>query len=364
MNRRNFLRAWGAGALAASSGAASPVPNAARIPIGLNSYCLRAMKWTDAQLLDYAASLKLDALFLQDSLDPQAQEPPHWRAVKDYAAKLGLHLETGGGAILPKTAVDFDSSVRALRYNITRASAMGSPVMRCLIASDREHLPPGPVEQHMETTIKLLRTVRSQALDANLKITIENHKDLQAWETRAVIEGAGKDFVGSYLDTGNPVFVLENPMTTLETLGPFAATVHLRDSIVYEHPRGVAVQWVALGDGVVDFKAFIARLRDICPPVYIYIKPITGRPPQVLPYLEEEFWKTYPRARSADLARFLTLAKRGHPYEVKMVVEDIPGKPVDAEYATALRYQQRADMERSIEYAKRVLDLGVKWRGA
>lgn len=354
MTRRTFLSSAAALTLQAA--------NPARIPMGLNSYCLRAMKWNDKQLLDYAASLKLDALFLQDSLDPEAQVPAHWRYVKDYAANLGLHLETGGGAFLPKTPEDFDKSVRALRDGIARASAMGSPLMRCLIAGDRAHLPAGPVEQHIETAIKVLRAVRQPALDAGLKIAIENHKDLQAWETRMVIEGAGKEFVGSYLDTGNPVFVLENPMTTLETLGPLAVTVHLRDSVVYEDPRGVAVQWVALGDGIIDFKAFLSRLREICPPVYVYIKPITGRPPQVLPYLEDGFWKTFPRARSADLARFLALAKRGHPYEGRMVVEEIPGKPTDSGYASALRYQQKADMEKSVDYAKRVLDLGEKWR--
>ena len=39
-------------------------------------------------------------------------------------------------------------------------------------------------------------------MDAGVKIAIENHKELQAWETRQVIETAGKEFVGSYLDTG------------------------------------------------------------------------------------------------------------------------------------------------------------------
>ena len=47
-----------------------------------------------------------------------------------------------------------------------------------------------------------------------------------------------------------------------------------------------------------------------------------------------------------------------------MVVEEIPGKPTTPEYESALKFQQKADMERSVEYAKRVLDLGVKWRSA
>lgn len=352
MKRRTFLTSSIAmAAAAATSGSA--------VPLGLNSYCLRAMKWNDIELLDYAASLKLDALFLQDSLDPEAMVPAHWPKVKQHAAQLGLHLETGTGAVLPKTPADFEASVKNLRTAIVRAAALGSPIVRCLIASDREHLPAGPIDQHIETMIKLLRTVRPQATDAGVKISIENHKDLQAWETRMVIEGAGKEFVGSYLDTGNPVFVLEDPLTTLEVLGPYALTVHLRDSVIYEHPRGVAVQWVVLGDGVVDFKRFVQRMREICPPVYVYVKPITGRPPQVLPYLEPGFWKTYPQAKAADLARFIALAKRGKPYEGTMVIEDIPGHPVPEAFVAAMKHQQRADMERSIDYARKVLNLGT-----
>jgi 3-oxoisoapionate decarboxylase len=333
-----------------------------RIPIGLNTYCLRAMKWHDVPLLDYTAGLKLDAVFLQDSLDPEAMEPAHWRKIKDYARQLGLHLETGGPAILPKNPEAFDASVRSLTQAAERAAGLGSPIVRSLVASDRDHLPPGTPDQHIETTIRVLKAVRSKVMDLGIKIAIENHKDLQCFETRQVIEGAGPEFVGSYLDTGNPVFVLENPMTTLETLGPYAVTLHLRDTAIYEHPRGVAVQWVPLGEGVVDFKAIVARAREICPPLHIYIKPITGRPPQVLPYLEPEYWRRIPKSRAADLASFIALAKKGLPYDKPMVIEDLQNSPVQKQFVEAVQYQQREHMERSVEYAKKTLDLGVRWR--
>lgn len=333
-----------------------------RFPIGLNTYCLRAMRWHDEKLLDYTAGLKLDAVFLQDSLDPGVNDPAHWKAVKDQAARLGLHLETGTGASLPRTTDRFDASVKLLSDAIRRAVGMGSPLVRTLVASDRASLPPGPVDQHIETMIKVFRAVRSQAMDAGVKFALENHKDLLCWQTRQVIEGAGKEFVGSYLDTGNPVFVMEDPMETLETLGPLAVTFHLRDSVVYETRNGIAVQWVPLGEGVVDFKKIIARAREILPPVYVYIKPITGRPPQILPTLDSEFWTKYPDKKASSFARFLALAKAGHPYERDMVIEDVTGRSSIPEFAAALQYQQHDHMERSIDYAKKTLDLGVKWK--
>ena len=254
-----------------------------RFPLGYNTYSIRALRWNDLQLIEYASSLKLDAIFLQDSIDPGINDPAHWKAVKDAASRAGLWLGTGGSAVLPKDDSEFDRSVKLLRDGIKRAVGMGSPLVRMLLASDREHLPPGPPAKHVETMIKVLRVVRNEAVDAGVKFAIENHKELLCWETRQVIDGAGKEFVGSYLDTGNPVFVMEDPMQTVETLGPVALMLHLRDSVVYESRGGIAVQWVPLGEGVVDFKAILAKAREICPPLAVFNKPITGRPPAILP---------------------------------------------------------------------------------
>jgi 3-oxoisoapionate decarboxylase len=372
MRRREFLLTPASLLPLSYSLAQSPSPNPQ--PLGLNSYCLRAMRWPDKQVLDYAANLKLEGVFLQDSTDPDSGSLAHWKDVGEHARKLNLHVETGVGAVLPKDATQTEASRQQLLLGIERAKAVGSPLVRCLLAADRAHLPPGTIEQHVETMSRLLRSVRSQAMDANLKIAIENHKDLQAWEMREVIEAAGREFVGSYLDTGNPVFVVEDPLTTLEILGPYALCVHLRDSVIYEYQDrnrpdarnrdGAMVQWVPLGDGVIDFVTFVNRLRQIKPDVYVYVKPITGRPPQLIQYLEPEFWNDYPKARAVDLARFVELARRGTPYAKNMVVEDLTGRVTPEPFVAAIQFQQRQHMERSVEYAQKTLNLGSRWRAS
>jgi hypothetical protein len=40
-----------------------------RFPIRYNTYSMRALRWHDLQLLEYSASLKMDAVFLQASID-------------------------------------------------------------------------------------------------------------------------------------------------------------------------------------------------------------------------------------------------------------------------------------------------------
>lgn len=355
MTRRAFLAA-GAASVAFAADTRGPMP------LGFNTYCLRSLGWHDERALQYAVDNKLDAIFLQDTKDPRAMDPTHWPEVKARAADLGLHLETGGGAVLPASEDEFASKAATLRTNITRAKALGSPLVRCLIASNRASLPPGPIEQHIETMVRLFKTVRSQVLDDGVKLAVEVHKDLQAWEFKMFLDEVSRDYVGIYLDTGNPVFVLEHPMTTVETLAPYALTLHLRDSVVYKHARGVAVHWVPLGEGVLDFHEVILRARELCPDVYVYAKPITGRPAEVIPYLEQDYWKSYPKARAGDFARFLTLVEKGAPYNKPIVNEDLYGRTPPDYLLPAIQHQQLDHMDRSLKYAKEVLGLGVRWR--
>jgi len=330
-------------------------------PLGLNTYSIRAMRWNDVPLLEYAASLKLDAVYLQDSIDPRNDDPAHWKELKDTAARLGLELEGGDAGALPRSPDGMDATMARLRRGIQHAAGIGSKLVRFRVAGDRASMPPGPVESVMETAVRVLRSVRSEAMDAGVKFAIENHKDLFCWQTRQVIDSAGKEFVGSYLDTGNPVFVMEDPLVTVETLGPVAVMLHLRDSVVYESRNGVAVEWVPLGEGVIDFQKIIAKAKEVCPPITVYNKPITGRPPDHLAIYDPAFMDQWKDMRASDLARFIALAKHGHPFENPMVIEDVPGKPSPA-IAAALQFQQRDHMERGVEYARKALDLGVRWR--
>jgi hypothetical protein len=177
---------------------------------------------------------------------------------------------------------------------------------------------------------------------------------------KALIVEAGKDFVGSCLDTGNPMWVVEDPLVTLETLAPYVATSHVRDSAVFEHPRGAAAQWVALGDGAVDFVRFVGLYRKLCPGASMQLEIITGRPPEVIPYLEPDFWKAFQKMPAWEFARFLALAKSGRPFLGNMVIGQWSDNSPALE--AALKEQQRVDLERSLEYAKKKLGVGVRWR--
>ncbi len=333
--------------------------------LGLDSYSIRAWKWKALELLGYAASLKLDAVQISNVAEYESLEPRHLAKVKDRAAELGIAIDGGTGCICP-TAKSWNprqgDPADYLKQGLRVAKAVGASSMRCFIGSpaDRAAVPDVPMEKHVEATLKVLRAARSEALDLGVKIAIENHGDLSARELRDLIAAAGKDFVGACLDTGNPVLICEDPLLSLEVLGPYTVTTHIRDSVVFEHPRGAAVQWVAWGEGSIDWKRFLARYREICPGAAMQLEVITGRAPQVNPYFEPAFWKSYPTLPASDFARFAQLAKNGHPFMGNMVIGDVRGAAPPPELAEPLKLQQRRDLERSVEYARKTLGLGVR----
>lgn len=366
MLRRTFLQTVTAAAAATAAATPEPQSNAVPIRLGFDTYSVRAFKWKALQLLEYAAGLKLDTIQFSDLADFENREPAYLQKVKDQAARSKITIDGGMGCICP-TSRSFSPNGPPARERLLDglrvAKAVGATSMRCYLGAAVDRQGPGGIERHMESTIAVFKSVRSEALDLGVKIALENHAgDLQAREVLTIIQEAGKDFVASCLDTGNPMWAIEDPLLTLEILGPYVVTTHIRDSVAFEHPRGAAVQWVALGDGIIDLPKFVAEYRRVCPKSSMQLEIITGRPPLVVPYLEADFWKAFPKTPAHEFARFVALAKRGRPFMGGMVVQDGIGRPVPPVMMEALKEQQRIDLERSFEYARKTLDVGVNWR--
>ena len=361
LRRRSFLEALPVTALSLSAEPADEIP----IKLGFDTYSLRAFKWNGMQLLDFAAAQKLDTIQFSALGDYGGLDPANLKRVKDRAGQLNMSIDSGMGCIC-ETSKSFNKNGPPVREQLLEGLAVsktvGAKAMRCFLGSSEDRLGPLPIEAHMETTIKLFRGVKAEALDMGVKIALENHSgDLQAREVRTIIEESGKDHVGACLDTGNPIWCVEDPFVTLEILAPYTVTSHVRDSVVFETPHGAAGQWVAMGDGVLDLPRFVSEFRRRCPQSTMQLEIITGRPPRLMNYLDPDFWKAFPKMPAAEFARFLALVKSGHAFMGAMVVEDVAGqKP--AVMDEALKEQQRVDLVRSFEYCRKKLNVGVNWR--
>lgn len=357
-NRRAFLKtvaATSAGiALAKTTGALAEdaAAPARKTPLGFDNFSVRAMQWKAGQLIDYAASLKLDSLFLTDLDVYENFDAGYLGDLKKKAADNGLFIYAGSWSICPtstKFKNKWGTAEEHLSLGIRVAKAVGSPVFRCILGVGDDRATPGGIEARMADTVKVCKSVRSQALDAGVKIAIENHAgDMQAWEIVNLCEEAGKDFVGITFDTGNCTWTMEDPAAALEIVAPYVAASALRDSMIWQDPGGATVQWTTMGEGVVDYKKFVPRFLELCPTVPVNVEVISGFPRHI-PFYKKEFWNVWPKARAKDFAAFERLTRLGK----EIPPHHSPNPPAEQEY-------QKKGLEDSLAYCRHALGLGLK----
>lgn len=327
-----------------------------KLKLGFDNFSIRGFRWKAPRQIEYAATLKIDVLFISDLDSYESLEDGYLRDQAKKAHDLGLEIYAGGWSICP-TSKNFrnkwGTAEEHLATGIRVAKAVGSPVFRCILGKAEDRKTEGGIDARIEDTVKVLKSQRSRAMDAGVKIAIENHAgDMQAWELVRLIEEAGPEFVGATMDSGNSTWTVEDPRQALELLGPHALVCGLRDSMIWENADGAMVQWTAPGDGLIDWQEYAKRFSELCPNTPFTVEIISGfaRP---FPYLHHDFWEPYPKARAADFAAFVALAKRGHR------IEQFKAPPGDDSIVVEQKYQQ-AQLERAITYLREKVGLGLK----
>lgn len=344
MTRRKLV-AGGATAAASAMLAqtSSPKPR-----LGLDLFSLRSQGWDAFQFLEYAAKHKIETIHYSEIRFIGSLEDDHLKKVKAKSDELGIQIELGMRSVCP-TSKAFDPKQGTAEQQIQRmiraAKMVGSPIIRCFLGTmaDREN---GEIDRHIESTVKTLKAMRSQIRDSGLKIAIENHAgDMQARELKGLVEAAGKDFVGVCLDSGNPLWAIEDPHLTLETLAPYVVTSHVRDTSIWRTPEGAAVQWTRMGAGNIDIQGYLTKFMQLCPGKAMSLEIIvTG--PRIYPFHTAKFWDAYKKTPAWEFSRFLALADRGtaRPADPPVPKERVAQKECE-------------DLEASIRYTKEFLKL-------
>jgi sugar phosphate isomerase/epimerase len=342
MPRRGFLKT----ALAA----ATPLAAAAPVRFGIDLFSIRSQGWSPFQYLDYCARWKAKVVHFSEVRFIGNLEPDNLRQVRAHAEKLGIGIEIGMRSICP-TSKMFEPAQGTAEEQLTRmihaAKIVGSPIVRAVLGSAADRVGPLGIEGNIENTAKVLRSVRQVAVDNGLKIAIENHAgDMQARELKMLIEEAGKDFVGACLDSGNPLWTLEDPHLTLETLAPYVLTSHVRDTSVWREKDRIAVQWVRMGEGNIGIREYARRFQELCPGRPFSLEVIVTQP-RYYAYGEPGFWDPYRKTPAWEFARFLALADKGTPHTA------VP-PPATKEAGVE---REREDLEASIRFAHE--ELGI-----
>jgi sugar phosphate isomerase/epimerase len=327
-DRRTFLKTMGAAALAMGMPMPLSASAAANVRFGVDVFSLGAQNWTPFQVLDWAAKMKVKVVhfsevrFLGSPRWQEALAPDNLKKIREKAGELNIDLEVGMRSICPSSA-DFASAQRndptlgtadeQIARMLDAAKALGSPLFRCVQGTQADRSGDG-IESHIADTIKVLKANRSRILDSGIKLAIENHAgDMQAREMKTLIEGAGPDIVGVCLDSGNPVWAIEDPHLTLETLAPYVLTSHMRDSYLFNSPQGIAVRWTRMGDGNMGMEDYLRTYVQKCPGKAVSLEVIVQTGYRLFDYRNPAAWAIYKTTPAWEFARFLTLADRGEP---------------------------------------------------
>jgi 3-oxoisoapionate decarboxylase len=356
-SRRDFLRTAAAVAALAALPASAAAPRKRNHKLGFDNFAVRGMKWNARQLIDYSEKLGCDSLFITDFGPFEGKhDDASLGEVRKYAAAKGITIELGSWSICPTSKSfkkDWGTAEEHLALGLRMSKAIGSRAFRVTLGNQQDRSTEGGIEARMADTVQVLKSQRSRAMDAGVKVAVENHAgDMQAWELQQLVEAAGKDYVGVNFDSGNAAWTLEDPHASLETLAPYILTTSLRDDMVWESANGVTVQWTAMGEGCLDLPAFFDVFEKRCPGVAVHIETISGFARE-FPIWKQDIWKTFPKAKASDLARFIALAKRGKRIEPFKAPAGVDKTKADQDY-------QRGEVERSIKYCKEVLGLGLR----
>jgi len=342
MDRRRFIVNGVAAAACATvlRGATAAVS----VELGSIDGSVGGNNFTPTQFLDYLGSIKLTWAML--SLSPTILgDEAAVRAIREHADRLGIKLQLAFGSVCPSSR-SFNPQLGTLEEQVARglkaSQIFGATCMRCVLGGDPER---PQIDMHIENMVKAVRGLRSRILDSGVKLAVENHGgDLQSREMKRMIEAVGTDVMGVCLDSGNPVWMLEDPQMTLEMLVPYAETCHVRDSAVWKTPDGIAVRWVNMGEGNVDIDGWIKKFIAAKPGLPIIFENLVSGAPRVHHIYDPAFWDNWRNMPAWEFSRFLAIADRGTP------------KPATPRPAGKTAGQQRIDdLEVCVRYTRDLL---------
>jgi 3-oxoisoapionate decarboxylase len=364
MKRRDFAKIAGMGVLAIQSLPAFALDEflknkpseSARIPLGLCNHSLRSLNLNAQQLIEYAIDKKLDSVLLNTFQPLENLEPEYLTGLSNMAKNNDVSIYIGAGSISEKSksfSSKYGNAVTLLNEGIRVATAVGSPIVGVRIGSIEDRYMDGGIEAHIESVIKVMKTVCPAALGAGIKFAFENHAgDLRSTELLALIHETGTDICGALFDPANALWAMEDPMEALKILGSTIVCTSIRDVAVWETDEGAMFHGMAIGEGMLDFKLYAETLARLCPGVHLHIETISNsaRP---IPFFKPEFWKGFPNLSAAGIIDFLNLAKKGKPQEIKNPPAGINQKNFDIKL-------QQSELLKSFDYLRNNCNAGLK----
>jgi sugar phosphate isomerase/epimerase len=225
------------------------------------------------------------------------------RQLRTRAEELGMYVEAMSG--LPR------QDLRAFERAIAAAREAGALCVRSVCLGGRRY----ETFQDLAGWKKFVadsKAALARALPVlekhRMAMALENHKDWTLDEMLALLREFSHERLGVCLDTGNNIALLDDPMDLTAQLAPYAVSTHIKDMAVEEYPDGFLLSEVPLGQGMLDLKGTIERIRKARPAAKFSLEMITRNPLRV-PCLTEKYWVTFPERSGRHLARTMAMVR-------------------------------------------------------
>jgi len=215
------------------------------------------------ELFDLALGLGLDGLHLDDGV-LETLDPAYLKEVAAAAAERKLYLEYN-------FSLDLGGQGIGIQHDLPEAIATARHVGADVVKMSLDLVRPRPVAAsrfhpeimaRMSDVAELLKAAAPVAVEAGVKIAVENHCDSYSEEILWLLDKVDHPAVGACIDTVNALMVMEDPMQAIANLAPRAYTNHFRDDRIVFQRYGFKLTGAAVGEGDIDMQRAFELIRD------------------------------------------------------------------------------------------------------
>ena len=364
MKRREFTKMAGLGTLALNTlpaAVAGFMPGHERdgslnVPLGIGNHSLRAMRPTATKLVEYAIDKRLDSVQFNTLSVFENFEDVYLATIRDLAHANDISIYVGVGSIC-ESSVKFNDRYgdagTLLKTGIRIAETLESPIVGVRIGLLDDRYTDGGIAPKIEEVIRLMKSLRGDALDAGIKFAFENHAgDMRSEELLDLIHETGTEICGAFFDPGNAIYAMEDPQVAMKAVGKYIISCQARDVMIWPSEDGAVFQWTAVGEGLMDFKRYTRFLSEHCPGVPIHVETISNSPRSV-PFLKPDYWEGFPDLPASGMIDFLNLVRKGHPLQLAEAPPGVDKKTFE------IRNQEN-EFLKSITYLREECGAGLK----
>jgi 3-oxoisoapionate decarboxylase len=252
-------------------------------------------------LIDFASEHGLSSIEipLQSTLpDLSAATIDRLRAL---LAERGLALVVDTGVV----------DVAQLRATLPLAARAGAQVVRATLSTILEGARaglPGGWDTYLDEMRRRVVALRPDLEAHDLTLALENHQDATSDDLIALCE-AGGERVGVTFDVVNPLAVGEEPFAFARKVGGRIRNVHIKEYQIYPTLSGYRLVRCAIGQGVIDWPAMLALLREVAPNARHQIE-LAALYARHIRLLEDDWWAGFPPRAAQGFVPALRLLAR------------------------------------------------------